>query len=354
MSTVSHFIPLALAGALISCSPAMEDDQAMQGDPADLAFSAQPIDLFPPADPLAFATFGRWDRAVLTWHLVAPPPGISSADARAAAGRAMATWAQASGLTFQEGVSPAASDIVISTQSPGTHGDACPFDSGIIAHAFFPDPDYPICPFGEIHLSSGYVFTTGTDTAGWTAAVDFESIILHEVGHALGLGHSAHAGAVMASHYGGVRRGLHDDDVAGIQALYGPDLNSPDAAGWLGQPFWEGPGCVSDGEPAELCVLSTGLVGRPLHFAVLEHDAGKDQQVAVLDAVVSEDDFDSNLGRHVTCRVWIAHWTADGAGYPEYLIQAETPGLAARTSPITEDELLYVGKKAPPPLPECW
>jgi hypothetical protein len=49
------------------------------------------------------------------------------------------------------------------------------------------------------------------------------SIALHELGHALGLGHSADPGAVMYPHYsGGVFSDLASDDIAGIRSLYAP------------------------------------------------------------------------------------------------------------------------------------
>jgi len=44
--------------------------------------------------------------------------------------------------------------------------------------------------------------------------------MLHELGHALGLGHSTVAGSTMAPSYGGTDRILHRDDKAAISALY--------------------------------------------------------------------------------------------------------------------------------------
>jgi len=49
---------------------------------------------------------------------------------------------------------------------------------------------------------------------------DLESVILHELGHVVGLGHSGLSAAVMYASYVEPRRSLHPDDVAGIYTLY--------------------------------------------------------------------------------------------------------------------------------------
>jgi hypothetical protein len=56
--------------------------------------------------------------------------------------------------------------------------------------------------------------------------VDLFSVALHETGHALGLGHSSNPGAVMYPYYR-MQTGLTSDDIAGIQALYGPAVAPP-------------------------------------------------------------------------------------------------------------------------------
>ena len=67
----------------------------------------------------------------------------------------------------------------------------------------------------------------------WTNDYDPETVFLHENGHVVGLGHSNVVGAVMEAYYGGERRELHDDDIAGITALYpaGCVISSPDEIG---------------------------------------------------------------------------------------------------------------------------
>jgi hypothetical protein len=47
------------------------------------------------------------------------------------------------------------------------------------------------------------------------------ALIFLEIGHLLGLDHSNVAGSVMFPSYGGQRRALTPDDLAGIQSLYG-------------------------------------------------------------------------------------------------------------------------------------
>ena len=55
---------------------------------------------------------------------------------------------------------------------------------------------------------------------GGSAGIDAETVMLHELGHGLGLSHSNVQGSIMQAFYGGVQRTLHADDIAGVSALY--------------------------------------------------------------------------------------------------------------------------------------
>ncbi len=81
---------------------------------------------------------------------------------------------------------------------------------------------------------------------------DIRTVALHEMGHLLGLGHTSVAGQVMLPNYHGVDRDLGEDDIAGVQAIYGRKL-IPDVRGIL-PPF----GPVRGGTEVRLVGLNFG------------------------------------------------------------------------------------------------
>ncbi|MEZ4399025.1 MAG: matrixin family metalloprotease [Kofleriaceae bacterium] len=153
----------------------------------------------------------------LTYALTLGTPDLSVSAARAAIARALATWSAEVGLDFAE-VDAASGPVLTFGWYTGDHGDGSAFDGAgnTLAHAFYP----PTCGgtyAGRCHFD---------DDEGWSTApgpgqFDLETVALHEIGHLLGLSHSTVAGAVMFPTYGGPRRALTADDVAGIRALYG-------------------------------------------------------------------------------------------------------------------------------------
>ena len=154
--------------------------------------------------------------AHLTYHFVNGTPDIAGTAEEIAVEQALAEWAHHADLTFTETDTAGLNRSLDISWAAGDHGDGNPFDGpgNVLAHAFFPPwpPSDPLA--GDMHFD---------EAENWSLTNDFHmyTVALHEAGHALGLGHSNVAGAVMEAFYGGPVNGLHADDIAGIQSIYG-------------------------------------------------------------------------------------------------------------------------------------
>ncbi|WCJ20896.1 matrix metalloproteinase [Euphorbia peplus] len=126
--------------------------------------------------------------------------------------KAFDTWQANTHFSFERVEDYRNGDISVGFHR-GRHGDGSPFDGpgGTLAHAFAPDD-------GRFHYDGDERWSVGA----LEGAFDVQTVAVHEIGHLLGLGHSSVEGAIMfPSIPTGITKGLHIDDVQGIQALYG-------------------------------------------------------------------------------------------------------------------------------------
>ena len=147
------------------------------------------------------------------------PPAAAQAEIL----RAMAEWAKAVKVTWKLGTNPTAPQTVNILWATFDHGDGFPFDGkgGILAHTFYPAPPNPEPIAGDMHFDDSESWHIGSDT-------DLFSVALHELGHALGLGHSDNPAAVMYPYYQ-KQTGLSSLDIGAIQTMYAAQNSIPAA-----------------------------------------------------------------------------------------------------------------------------
>jgi hypothetical protein len=201
--------------------------EAETGSESETAVPSMTYDNIPAKDEMSeamaeFNAISKWGKNDLTYVFLNGSETLPNDDERELIRQAFALWAEVVPLTFTEVSSSSEADFLISWEV-GNHGDSDPFDGigGTLAHATFPNPfaDRQVV----IHFDEEEPWTNST-----TFDVDLLTVAAHEIGHSLGLDHTNDPDALMFPSYFGPRRFLGDDDVAGIQSLYGQNETTAD------------------------------------------------------------------------------------------------------------------------------
>uniref|UniRef100_A0A8C9ML52 Stromelysin-1-like n=1 Tax=Serinus canaria TaxID=9135 RepID=A0A8C9ML52_SERCA len=163
----------------------------------------------------AFPHSPTWTKEDVTYRILNYTPDMLQADVDEAIARAFQLWSSVTPLRFTR-IYGGQADIMISFAA-GFHGDFYSFDGpgGTLAHAYAPGSGIG----GDAHFDEDENWTKFT-TYGYNLFL----VAAHELGHSLGLSHSNVFGALMYPVYMAVdtrNYQLHQDDINGIQALYG-------------------------------------------------------------------------------------------------------------------------------------
>ncbi|NXK46273.1 MMP3 protein, partial [Chauna torquata] len=176
-------------------------------------------------DVRSYSTFPRsprWKKEEVTYRILNYTPDMLQADVDEAIAKAFNLWSSVTPLRFTRIYSGDA-DIMISFAA-GFHGDFYSFDGpgGTLAHAYPPSSGIG----GDAHFDEDENWTKFTTYNGYNLFL----VAAHELGHSLGLGHSNVFGALMYPiymHTDTSNYRLPQDDIDGIQALYGAPRESP-------------------------------------------------------------------------------------------------------------------------------
>jgi hypothetical protein len=140
---------------------------------------------------------------------------------------AFSAWSGVANLTFTQVADDGAAVNAATTSGQlrfGGHTFDGPF--GVLAHGFYP-PNNGNTIAGDMHFDPAEAWKTSFGGAG----ISIFQVTAHELGHALGLDHTAVSNSLMNPFYTEAFSGPQADDIAGMRFLYGA-VPVPEASSW--------------------------------------------------------------------------------------------------------------------------
>ena len=180
------------------------------------------------------ATGDGWDgpgrgAVALTYFLQQPSSDLPALVQREALQRAMDEWSRHAAVTWSEATRGGMERSVTILWGGLSHGDPYPFRAWELAHAYYPAPHHPEAIAGDVHFNDTVAWGLN-DLSRW----DVFSVAVHELGHSLGLAHSADPEAVMYPLYRGIVSGAGEADIRAIQSIYAAPSPPPTLPGAWG------------------------------------------------------------------------------------------------------------------------
>ncbi|CAF0957560.1 unnamed protein product [Didymodactylos carnosus] len=169
-------------------------------------------------------------------------------------------WSKHTPLKFARVCDDCTADIVLGFENDD-HGDAYPFDAQSVAHAFQPHDS-------RIHLNYDAKWTDSFNSTSNTE-VNMFLIVLHGIGHALGLDHIKSKQSIMHPNYQLKQRSevLAPIDQTNIQYLYGKNDADTYTCAWEGH--CPGDDCLTEDDcdgnlvcNDEVCTITKTKVGK--------------------------------------------------------------------------------------------
>lgn len=143
-------------------------------------------------------------------------------------------WSAVANITFTQITDDGAAFNAATTSGDiRLGGHAFDGAGGILAHGFFP-PVNGATAAGDIHFDTADAWKTSFGGGGFSIF----QVAAHEIGHALGLDHTAVPSSLMNPFYTEAFSGPQADDIAGARFIYGSNVPEPTSLSLLAIGLW--------------------------------------------------------------------------------------------------------------------